>query len=396
MSQTCRYLHLDVFTDRAFGGNQLAVFPQPAGLDTATMQAITREMNYSECTFVFPPEDARTAVRVRIFTPARELPMAGHPTVGTAFALAHEGVIPPGQEEVVFGLGIGPTTVRLRWEDSHRSRGPQRGCRAGGPAEDRRSHSGGMPGQAGRESEDRRSHSGGMPGLQAGRESEDRRSHSGGMPGQAGRESEDRRSHSGETPGLQAGRETRRLAFAEMQQRPPTFGEPVAEIAAVAAALNLEARDVAAARSPVQTVSCGIPFLFVPLATRDAVDRAMVDQAALTRLCRALGIAEEVFIFSTEPGDDGATAYSRMFAPGLGVTEDPATGSASGPLGCYLVRHGLVPPGQAGQIVSVQGVKMQRPSRIHIAIGVQGDTIADVRVGGQAVLVGEGVLRWGG
>jgi trans-2,3-dihydro-3-hydroxyanthranilate isomerase len=265
--------------------------------------------------------------------------MAGHPTVGTAFALAHEGVIPPDQEQVVFGLGIGPTTVRLRWEDSHRSRGPQRGCRAGGPAEDRRSHS-------------------------------------------------------DETPGLQAGRETRHLAFAEMQQRPPTFGEPVADISAVAAALNLEARDVAAARSPVQSVSCGIPFLFVPLATRDAVDRAVVDQAALTRLCRALGIAEEVFIFSTEPGDDGATAYSRMFAPGLGVTEDPATGSASGPLGCYLVRHGLVPPGQAGQIVSVQGVKMQRPSRIHIAIGVQGDTIADVRVGGQAVLVGEGVLRW--
>jgi trans-2,3-dihydro-3-hydroxyanthranilate isomerase len=179
-----------------------------------------------------------------------------------------------------------------------------------------------------------------------------------------------------------------------MQQRPPTFGEPVADIAVVAAALNLEARDVAAARSPVQTVSCGIPFLFMPLATRDAVDRAMVDQAALTRLCRALGIAEEVFIFSTEPGDDGATAYSRMFAPGLGVTEDPATGSASGPLGCYLVRHGLVPPGQAGQIVSVQGVKMQRPSRIHIAIGTDGGQITDVRVGGQAVLVGEGVLRW--
>jgi trans-2,3-dihydro-3-hydroxyanthranilate isomerase len=303
MSSTCRYVHLDVFTDRAFGGNQLAVFPQPAGLDTATMQAITREMNYSECTFVFPPDDARTAVRVRIFTPGRELPMAGHPTVGTAFALAHEGVIPPGQEQVVFGLGIGPTTVRLRWEAGH-------------------------------------------------------------------------------------------LAFAEMQQRPPEFGEPVADIAPVAAALNLEARDVAAARSPVQTVSCGVPFLFVPLATRDAVDRAMVDQAALTRLCRALGIAEEVFIFSNEPGDDGATAYSRMFAPGLGVTEDPATGSASGPLGCYLVRHRLVPPEQAGQIVSVQGVKMQRPSRIHIAIGVQGDTIDDVRVGGQAVLVGEGVLRW--
>ncbi len=301
-----RYIHLDVFTDQAFGGNQLAVFPQPAGLDTATMQVITREMNYSECTFVFPPEDPRTAVRVRIFTPGRELPMAGHPTIGTAFALAHEGVIPPGQEEIVFGLGIGPTRVRLRWE------------KGGGP----------------------------------------------------------------------------HLAFAEMQQLPPTFGEPVADIGAAAAALNLEVRDLAASRSPVQVVSCGVPFLFVPLATRDAVDRAMVDQAALTRLCRALGIAEEVFVFSTEPGTDGATAYSRMFAPGLGVTEDPATGSASGPLGCYLVRHGLVPLAQSGHIVSMQGVKMQRPSRIHIAIGVERDTIADVRVGGQAVIVGEGVLRW--
>lgn len=298
-----RYLHLDVFTDRPFGGNQLAVFPEPAGLDAATMQAITREMNFSECTFVFPPEDARTAVRVRIFTPGRELPMAGHPTVGTAFALAHEGVIPAGQAEVVFGLGIGPTTVRLRWE---------------------------------------------------------------------------------------AGQ----LAFAEMQQRPPIFGEPVADIAAVATALNLETRDVVALHSPVQTVSCGVPFLFVPLATRDAVDRAMVDQAAVRRLCGALGIAEEIFIFSTEPGDDGATAYSRMFAPGSGVAEDPATGGASGPLGCYLVRHGLVPPAQAGRIVSVQGVKMQRPSRIHIAIGGDGGQITDVRVGGQSVLVGEGVLRW--
>ena len=144
----------------------------------------------------------------------------------------------------------------------------------------------------------------------------------------------------------------------------------------------------------MQSVSCGVPFLFVPIVTRDAVDRAVVDQNRLSRLCRALGIAEEVFLFSTEPGDDGATAYSRMFAPGLGVIEDAATGSASGPLGCYLVRHGLVPREKAQQIVSVQGVKMLRPSRIHIAIGVEGERITDVRVGGTTVIVGEGTLRW--
>ena len=300
---TYRYLHLDVFTDHVFGGNQLAVFPEPAGLDAETMQAITREMAYSESTFVFPREDPRTAVRVRIFTPGKELPMAGHPTVGTAFALAHEGVIPAGQPEVIFGLGVGPITVRLRWD---------------------------------------------------------------------------------------AGR----LAFAEMQQLRPTFGDAVHDVPAVAGSLNLDARDIAASRSPVQTVSCGVPFLFVPLATRDAVDRAVVDRAALKRLSTRLGIAEEVFIFSTEPGSDGASAYSRMFAPGLGVAEDPATGAASGPLGCYLVRHGLVPPENAQQIVSVQGVRMGRPSRIHIAIGLERGEITDVRVGGTAVLAGEGHLRW--
>ncbi|MGE5358471.1 MAG: PhzF family phenazine biosynthesis protein [Bacteroidales bacterium] len=301
--RTYRYLHLDVFTDVPFGGNQLAVFPEPAGLDSELMQSITREMAYSESTFVFPAEDPRTAVRVRIFTPGKELPMAGHPTVGTAFALAHEGAIPAGQQEVVFGLGVGPTRVRLRWDGAS-------------------------------------------------------------------------------------------LAFAEMEQLRPTFGEPVADRAAVAAALNLRTDDLLDIGTPVQPVSCGVPFLFVPLVTREAVDRAAVDVAALGRLCGPLGLAEEVFLFSPERSGDGATVYSRMFAPGLGVTEDPATGAASGPLGCYLVRHGLVPKEDAGRIVSLQGVKMHHPSRVHIAIGVDGDEIVSVRVGGHAVVVGEGTLRW--
>jgi trans-2,3-dihydro-3-hydroxyanthranilate isomerase len=300
---TYRYLHLDVFTDEVFGGNQLAVFPEPAGLDARVMQAITREMAYSESTFVFPAEDPRTAVRVRIFTPGKELPMAGHPTVGTAFALAHEGVIPAGQPEVVFGLGVGPIRVRLRWEGS-------------------------------------------------------------------------------------------RLAFAQMEQLLPKFGESASDIGAVAAALNVRRDDITATGLPVQSVSCGVPFLFVPLATREAVDRAVVDAAALGRLCDELRLAAEVFIFSTEAAADGATAYSRMFAPGLGVAEDPATGSASGPLGCYLVRHGVVPAEKAGEILSLQGVKIHRPSRIHIAIGVDKGEITDVRVGGHAVVVGEGTLRW--
>ncbi|MBE3134722.1 MAG: PhzF family phenazine biosynthesis protein, partial [Acidobacteria bacterium] len=140
--------------------------------------------------------------------------------------------------------------------------------------------------------------------------------------------------------------------------------------------------------------SCGVPFLMVPLATRAAVDAAGLDRGGLGRLCQVLGVASvEVFLFSTEPAGDDATAYSRMFAPGLGVSEDPATGAASGPLGCYLVRHGLVAPGDAERIVSLQGVQMGRPSRIHIAIEGTAADITRVRVGGEAVYVGEGTVR---
>src|SRR5207244_3379225 len=101
MPRSYRYLHLDVFTDRLFGGNQLAVFLDGRGLSTDAMQAIAKEMNFSETTFVLPPERAETDVCVKIFTPSEELPMAGHPTIGTAFALARAGVLAPGRDRVV-------------------------------------------------------------------------------------------------------------------------------------------------------------------------------------------------------------------------------------------------------------------------------------------------------
>src|SRR5437870_3617008 len=111
-----RYLHLDVFTDHLFGGNQLAVFLDGRGLDAGEMQAIAKEMNFSETTFVLPAEDASTNVRMRIFTPAEELPVAGHPTIGSTFTLARAGVIPADCKRFVFGLGIGPTSVSLTWK----------------------------------------------------------------------------------------------------------------------------------------------------------------------------------------------------------------------------------------------------------------------------------------
>src|SRR5580692_11940361 len=110
-----QYVHLDVFTNQPFTGIQLAVFLDAAGIDERRMQRIANEMAFPETTFVFPPEVSGTDARVRIFTPSRELPMAGHPTIGTTFALAAAGRLPGSLQTLVLGLGVGPTPVRLEW-----------------------------------------------------------------------------------------------------------------------------------------------------------------------------------------------------------------------------------------------------------------------------------------
>jgi trans-2,3-dihydro-3-hydroxyanthranilate isomerase len=293
-----RYLHYDVFTDKPLAGNQLAVFTETTGLTAEQMQAMTRETKFSECTFVQPAGAPGTDVRLRIFGPANEMQFAGHPVIGSTFALADDGVIKPGAKEFTFGLGIGPTLVELEWQGD-------------------------------------------------------------------------------------------RLQFAWMTQQKPVFGPTLNAPAALAGALGIDASAFRPGVLP-QEVNCGSPFFMVPLASRAAVDQAVVDIRAAAAMFEAAKITRRgLFIFSTEPGADGATAYSRM----MGANEDPATGSASGPLGCYLVKHGLVPPDKAGAIVSSQGVKMGRPSRIHIKIDLAGGEISRVRVGGTSVLVGEGRLR---
>ena len=302
MARSYRYLHYDVFTDHLFGGNQLAVFLDGRGLPVETMQAIAKEMNFSETTFVLPPERQGTDARLRIFTPGEELPMAGHPTIGTTFALARAGAIEGGRTDYVFGCGIGPVPVSMTWNGDD-------------------------------------------------------------------------------------------LSFAWMTQSLPTFGDVIPDPVRTAAALSLSPAAVAGTGLPVQIVSCGLPYLFVPLTTRSAVDNVMVNNPMLDELLRATNSsAHGIFVFSAQPGDARATVYSRMFAPALGVTEDPATGSASGPLGCYLVRHKVVQPKKADAMISLQGVKMGRPSHVHISIGVEKGEIASVRVGGEAVLAGEATL----
>ncbi|MDH4065746.1 MAG: PhzF family phenazine biosynthesis protein, partial [Acidobacteriota bacterium] len=180
------------------------------------------------------------------------------------------------------------------------------------------------------------------------------------------------------------------LTFAWMTQQNPAFGPVLPDAGRVAAAYGLPG-DAVLPGAPVEAVNCGSAFYLLALTTRAAVDQAALDARALAAVFEAAGQPRRgVFIFSPEPGADGATVYSRM----IGAAEDPATGSASGPLGCYLVRHGLVPLDRASTIVSAQGVKMNRPSRVHIRIDATApDTITRVRVGGGSVLVGEGRLR---
>ena len=230
--------------------------------------------------------------------------MAGHPTIGSTFALAKEGVIKPGQSGFVFGLGVGPTPVSLEWK------------------------------------------------------------------GDA-------------------------LDFVWMTQKNPQFGAEVKDRAAFARALGVSAADLDLPAPAV--VSCGVPFLFAPLVTRTAVDRVAVDAAAYAATCRDAGIDElPLFIFTTDRGwsTDDEVVYSRMLAPGFGIAEDPATGGASGPLGCYLFRHTMVPRERLPHVVSLQGAQMKRPSRIHISIDATGDDITRVRVGGRSVIIGDGRLTW--
>src|SRR5215211_3090531 len=112
-----RYLHYDVFTSDPLVGNQLAVFIDARGLDTPTMQKIAREMNYPESTFLLPAEQDGTDLRMRIFTPFVEMPVAGHPTIGSTFAVQQLGRIATGAPRVVFGLNAGAVPVDLEWSD---------------------------------------------------------------------------------------------------------------------------------------------------------------------------------------------------------------------------------------------------------------------------------------
>lgn len=283
---------VDVFTERPLAGNQLAVVLDAEGLGDDRMQAVAREFNFSETTFVTPSAVAGCDWRVRIFTPNRELPMAGHPVIGTGVVLEALG---RARERTVFELGVGPMPVRVR-------------------------------------------------------------------------------------PG-----------WAEMDQRPPTFGPEHPDPAALAAAISAETDDILATGLTPQAVGTGLSHLVVPLRSLEVVRRL---RPRPERWEAAMAGFQElaVYAFAREAQLPGSDAHCRMFAPHLGIVEDPATGSAAGPLACYLAVRAPAGPDGTRSFRFEQGFEMGRESLLEASVDVASGRVTAVRVGGGARIVGEGWL----
>lgn len=287
-----RFHTLDVFTDQPLGGNPLAVVHDAEDLDTARMQAIAREFNLSETVFVLPPRDPVNSARIRIFTPARELPFAGHPTVGTAVLLAEMRA-----PEIVARQDLGVVIeeeIGLVHCTARRAKGRSR-------------------------------------------------------------------------------------ASFTLPRLPEEVGPPLGD-EALAAALGVDPGEIGFDRHRPLHLTAGVPYTTVPLASLEAVDRAWPRSSAWPAdLC--------VYVYAR----DGEGFYSRMLESGLGIGEDPATGSAAAAFAGAVMR--FEDPEDGDHTLSIrQGVAMGRPSLIVLGLEVEGGALISASIGGGAVIVAEGTI----
>ncbi len=294
-----RYYTADVFTDKVFGGNPLAVFPDAEGLSPEQMQRVARELNLSETVFVRPPKHAANCRHLRIYTPAMELPFAGHPTLGCAHVLTLLGEIEArnSETEVVFEEGIGPITVRVQADQ-------------------------------------------GKPSFT-------------------------------------------QLDIAKM----PEFAMEMPSLRSIASALSLDISDLLLGDDRPVAVSCGVPFLVVPLRDLDSLGRARLDRETWESSLQDTW-APNLYAFVYGAETEGADLRARVFAPALGVEEDPATGAGAACLAGYLCS--LEAKGQGSRYWTVeQGYEMGRPSLIKLEADMEQGAVTAIRVGGASVLVGE-------
>jgi trans-2,3-dihydro-3-hydroxyanthranilate isomerase len=298
-----RYITVDVFTDRAFGGNPLAVILDAGGLSTAQMQAIASEFNYSETTFVLPPQDSTHDAQVRIFTVNRELPFAGHPNVGTAFVLATQAAKPPARFLFEEKAGLVPVAI-----------------------------------------------------LQDG----------GSVVGAE----------------LTAPARLSKLSQVSAEQ--------------AAACISLSPADIRTDCHPPQIVSVGLPFLMAEVASRDALRRARPDAAAFAGTFPRDG-SEAIYFYTRDvPTAEACDLQARMFHPASsGLSEDPATGSATGAAAALLADLSGERDGEVKLRIG-QGVDMGRPSLLLTRVVKQNGVVASTHVGGACVQMMEGTFRLAG
>ena len=296
-----RYITVDVFTGRAFGGNPLAVVLEAEGLSTEQMQAIATEFNYSETTFVLPPADKANDANVRIFTVRSELPFAGHPNVGTAFVLATRAATAPARLKFEEKAGLVPVEI---------------------------------------------------------------------LTAQG------------------------RVVGAEFAAPQPLKKGVTVDAQEAAAILSLSPSDVRTDRHPPQIASVGLPFLIVEIASREAVRRARPDAAAFWKTFPAVG-ADAVYFYTSDvpAAEQPLDLQARMFHPGVaGLSEDPATGSATGAAAAYLAEFDVARDGEVGLRIG-QGFDMGRPSLLLTRVIKKNGAVISTHVGGSCVQMMEGVLR---
>lgn len=291
-----RFVTLDVFTDKLFAGNPLAVVLEPDGLDAAAMQGIAREFNLSETVFVWPPEDKAHRAKLRIFTPARELPFAGHPTVGTAVLLGLQS----SAGDFVLEEKVGPVPCRVQ------------------------------------------------------------------------------------TKGAGSG-----IATFDIPRLPAKEAD-VTDLGAIAKALGLSAADVGLDSFKAERWSAGNPFTCVPVRGLDAIGRVRIDLGSFDTAFGG-GAHAAAFIFCRETREQ-SMFHARMFAPVMGVHEDPATGSAVAAFSGYLAAHGGYRDGEHRLRIE-QGYEMGRPSLIELTLKISGGKLTGASIGGSAVVVMEGTIE---
>jgi trans-2,3-dihydro-3-hydroxyanthranilate isomerase len=294
-----RFVTLDVFTDKRFAGNPLAVVLEPEGLDTAAMQRIAREFNLSETVFVEPPENKAHRAKLRIFTPANELPFAGHPTVGTAVLL---GQLDGGtqQREFVLELGIGPVRCKVT------------------PSED-------------------------------------------------------------DGP-----------ALFDLPKLPEDIGAPASD-EDIAAAVGIDPADIGFDGMRPARWSAGAPYTLLPLRDRAAVGACAINSAAWKKAF-GLDAHAAVYMFCRQTTQPEHAFHTRMFAPGAGINEDPATGSAAAALAGYIAKFDKLNDGSHPLVIE-QGYEMGRPSLIELTLKISGGKLTGASIGGSAVVVMEGTIE---